>query len=195
LDFNERTLIGKAQDGNQTAISELVHLHASNVYNTALKILQNEQEAEDVLQETFLIMIKKIKSFKEKSKLSTWLYRIATNISLGKIREKKKLGQIMELDELDYEPIKGSQLLSWPKDVEKRWKDESIRICLERSLAELPENLRAVFILRDLDDYSVEATSNALNISKSNVKVRLMRARLFIRDKLANNLHCVEATS
>ena len=195
MDFNERTLIGKAQDGNQTAISELVHLHASNVYNTALKILQNEQEAEDVLQETFLIMIKKIKSFKEKSKLSTWLYRIATNISLGKIREKKKLGQIMELDELDYEPIKGSQLLSWPKDVEKRWKDESIRICLERSLAELPENLRAVFILRDLDDYSVEATSNALNISKSNVKVRLMRARLFIRDKLANNLHCVEATS
>jgi RNA polymerase sigma-70 factor (ECF subfamily) len=195
LDFNERTLIGKAQDGNQTAISELVHLHASNVYNTALKILQNEQDAEDVLQETFLIMIKKIKSFKEKSKLSTWLYRIATNISLGKIREKKKLGQIMELDELDYEPIKGSQLLSWPKDVEKRWKDESIRICLERSLAELPVNLRAVFILRDLDDYSVEATSNALNISKSNVKVRLMRARLFIRDKLANNLHCVEATS
>ncbi len=195
MDFNERTLIGKAQDGNQTAISELVHLHASNVYNTALKILQNEQDAEDVLQETFLIMIKKIKSFKEKSKLSTWLYRIATNISLGKIREKKKLGQIMELDELDYEPIKGSQLLSWPKDVEKRWKDESIRICLERSLAELPVNLRAVFILRDLDDYSVEATSNALNISKSNVKVRLMRARLFIRDKLANNLHCVEATS
>ena len=195
MDFNERTLIGKAQDGNQTAISELVHLHASNVYNTALKILQNEQEAEDVLQETFLIMIKKIKSFKEKSKLSTWLYRIATNISLGKIREKKKLGQIMELDELDYEPIKGSQLMSWPKDVEKRWKDESIRICLERSLAELPENLRTVFILRDLDDYSVDATSNALNISKSNVKVRLMRARLFIRDKLANNLHCVEATS
>jgi RNA polymerase sigma-70 factor, ECF subfamily len=195
LDFNEITLIEKAQDGNQTAISELVHLHASNVYNTALKILQNEQEAEDVLQETFLIMIKKIKSFKEKSKLSTWLYRIATNISLGKIREKKKLGQIMELDELDYEPIKGSQLMSWPKDVEKRWKDESIRICLERSLAELPENLRTVFILRDLDDYSVDATSNALNISKSNVKVRLMRARLFIRDKLANNLHCVEATS
>ena len=195
MDFNEITLIEKAQDGNQTAISELVHLHASNVYNTALKILQNEQEAEDVLQETFLIMIKKIKSFKEKSKLSTWLYRIATNISLGKIREKKKLGQIMELDELDYEPIKGSQLMSWPKDVEKRWKDESIRICLERSLAELPENLRTVFILRDLDDYSVDATSNALNISKSNVKVRLMRARLFIRDKLANNLHCVEATS
>ncbi|MBT3180198.1 MAG: sigma-70 family RNA polymerase sigma factor [Candidatus Marinimicrobia bacterium] len=195
MEINEKALIEKAKEGDQSALSNLIHEHSTNVYNTGLKILQNKAEAEDVLQETFLIMIKKIQSFEGKSSLSTWLYRVATNVALGKIRENKKLGNTLELDALDYEPLKGSQIKSWPTDLEKRWKDESIKACLERSLAELPTHFRLVFILRDLEGYSVESAAKSLGISKSNVKVRLMRARLFIRDKLATNLHCVEAVS
>ena len=195
MNHPEKTLIKQAKLGDNSALNTLIKTHAPVVYNTAVRILQNEAEAEDVLQETFIILIEKIRAFKEKSSLSTWLYRVATNVALGKIREKKKLGSMIELDVLDHEPLSGNEIRSWPQAVEKRWKDESIQSCLKDALAELPTLFRTVFILRDLEGYSVEETAKSLDISKSNVKVRLMRARLFLRDKMAHNLHCVEAAS
>lgn len=157
--------------------------------------MQNETEAEDVLQETFLTMIQKLDTFGGKSALSTWLYRIATNIALGKIREKQKRNADMELDKLDFEPLTGNQILSWPEEVEQMWKDQSIQSCMKAALEKLPESHRAVFVMRDLEGMSVKETATLLDLSESNVKVQLMRARLFLRDNLAKNLHCIEANA
>lgn len=157
--------------------------------------MQNETEAEDVLQETFLTMVRKLDTFAGKSALSTWLYRIATNIALGKIREKQKWKTDVELNDLDFEPLIGRQILSWPEEVEQMWKDQSIQACMKAALAKLPESHRAVFVMRDLEGISVKETATLLDLSESNVKVQLMRARLFLRDNLAKNLHCIEANA
>ena len=95
----EKELIQQAKSGDSTAMAELVKQHSSKIYNVGLRLMQNESEAEDVLQETFLIMIQKLDTFKENSTLSTWLYRIATNIALGKLRDKQNRQSDMDLDE------------------------------------------------------------------------------------------------
>ncbi len=191
----EKELIQQAKSGDSTAMAELVKQHSSNIYNVGLRLMQNESEAEDVLQETFLIMIQKLDTFKENSTLSTWLYRIATNIALGKLRDKQNRQSDMDLDELEFEPLTGTQLLSWPEEVNQMWKDESIQSCMKAALEKLPESYRTVFVMRDLEGISVKRTANMLDLSESNVKVRLMRARLFLRDNMAKNLHCIEANA
>lgn len=191
----EKELIQQAKSGDSTAMAELVKQHSSKIYNVGLRLMQNESEAEDVLQETFLIMIQKLDTFKENSTLSTWLYRIATNIALGKLRDKQNRQSDMDLDELEFEPLTGTQLLSWPEEVNQMWKDESIQSCMKAALEKLPESYRTVFVMRDLEGISVKRTANMLDLSESNVKVRLMRARLFLRDNMAKNLHCIEANA
>ncbi|MCH7613205.1 MAG: sigma-70 family RNA polymerase sigma factor [Candidatus Marinimicrobia bacterium] len=86
----ETELIKQAKSGDSKAMAELVKRHSTTIYNVGLRLMQDETEAEDVLQETFLTMVRKLDTFGGKSALSTWLYRIATNIALGKIREKQK---------------------------------------------------------------------------------------------------------
>lgn len=195
MEQTETELIQKAKSGDTKAMAILVKQHSANIYNVGLRLMQNESEAEDVLQETFLIMLKKLGTFEEKSALSTWLYRIATNIALGKIRDKKKREAEMNLDDLIFEPLTGRQLKSWPEDVDKMWKDQSIQSCLKAALNLMPESYRVVFVMRDLEGLSVKETASMLKLSESNVKVRLMRARLFLRDNLADNLHCIEANA
>lgn len=191
----ETELIKQAKSGDSKAMAELVKQHSSKIYNVGLRLMQNESEVEDVLQETFLTMIQKLESFKGKSTLSTWLYRIATNIALGKLRDKQKRQSDMDLDELDFEPLTGTQILTWPEEVNQMWKDKSIQSCMKAALEKLPESYRTVFVMRDLEGISVKRTANMLDLSESNVKVRLMRARLFLRDNMAKNLHCIEANA
>ncbi|MBT3946231.1 MAG: sigma-70 family RNA polymerase sigma factor, partial [Candidatus Marinimicrobia bacterium] len=119
MTLEEKSLIEKAKLGDESALNLLIKNHAPVVFNTAVRILQNESEAEDVLQETFIIFIEKIGSFEGRSSLSTWLYRVATNVAIGKIRAKKKEGSIVELDVLDHEPLTGHELRSWPEEIEK----------------------------------------------------------------------------
>ncbi len=191
----EEQLIKKAKSGDTKAMAELVKYHSADIYNIGLRFMGNKSEAEDVLQETFLIMLKKLNTFEEKSALSTWLNRIASNIALGKLRDKKKREGDMELDNLDFEPLTGKQIKSWPEALDKMWKNQSVQSCLKAALIKLPESYRTVFVMRDLEGLSVKETASMLKLSESNVKVRLMRARLFLRDNLAKNLHCIEANA
>ena len=191
----EEQLIKKAKSGDTKAMAELVKYHSADIYNIGLRFMGNKSEAEDVLQETFLIMLKKLNTFEEKAALSTWLNRIASNIALGKLRDKKKREGDMELDNLDFEPLTGKQIKSWPEALDKMWKNQSVQSCLKAALIKLPESYRTVFVMRDLEGLSVKETASMLKLSESNVKVRLMRARLFLRDNLAKNLHCIEANA
>jgi len=193
LSRTETYLIEKATSGDSKAMAELVKIHSGAIYNIGVKLLQDRGEAEDVLQETLLTMMQKLNTFSGHSALSTWLYRIATNIALGKIREKKQRQKEVGLEELDFEPLSGRQILSWPEEVDLMWKNESNQSCMKAALEKLPDSYRAVFVMRDLEGMSIKETAELLELSESNVKVQLMRARLFLRDHLAKNLHCIEA--
>lgn len=190
----EQEIIEQAQRGDSSAFAKLVKMYSGRIYSLAIRIMRNEEDAEDVLQETFLIMMRKINQYSGRSSFYTWLYRVSTNVALGKIREKKRSEKNVSIDEPDFTVIRGSQLSEWPDHLEQKLEDGAFRECLTKAVDALPANYRTVFVLRDLENLSTKETSETLKISEANVKVRLMRARLFLRDQLARHLKCMEGT-
>lgn len=190
--IQEKEVVKAAQQGNREAQAKLVKEYSPRIYNLALRIMRNEEDAEDVLQESFIIMLNKLHTFSGRSSFYTWLYRVATNVALGKLRERKHLDKHVSIDEPEFENMKGYQLHHWPDHMEKEFNQEQFQKCLTQAMKELPDNYRTVFVLRDLENLSTADTANILGISEGNVKVRLMRARLYLRDQLAHEIKCLE---
>jgi len=188
---SEDTLISNAKNGDKEAISTLVNQYSSRIYAIAFRLMQNEEDAEDVLQETFIIMLNKLYTFEGKSSLYTWLYRVATNVALGKLRKKKYINDSESFDNIEFENISSAGAVEWPDHIEEKFDNEEFRKCLDKAMNELPDHYRAVFILRDLEGHSTKNTAKILEISESNVKVRLMRARLYLRDQILYHLKCI----
>jgi len=180
---NSTNLVKKIKEQNQEAFSELIDLYGDRVYNLGLKILRNASDAQDVFQETFTTVFEKIHTFNEQSDLFTWIYRIATNFALMKIRHLKR-ENVSDTD-LDYydnrEQVPEQTPGIYPEQVVL---NEELKRELDKALQRIPEMYRTIFILRDLENLSTAETAEILNISESNVKVRLRRARLFLRDEL-----------
>jgi RNA polymerase sigma-70 factor (ECF subfamily) len=149
-----------------------------------LRLTNSEQDAEDILQETFLIMIKKIHQFKGKSSFYTWLYRIAMNIGLRKLKSKPHKYQHVSIDDPDIEKISSTAASEWPTFDYGQISKKRFRKKLDELVEKMPDNYRTVFILRDLHELSTEDTSKILQITPSNTKIRLMRARNFLKEKL-----------
>ena len=181
--MSEHDLIVRAKDGDKTAVAELVSTYSDRVYNLALRILRNREDAEDVLQETFLIVLKKLKTFDGRSSFFTWIFRIATNASLMKLRKRKKVFA----DLPDKPDLEDKIFVDWSQDPSLNVQNEEIRAVLDKSIGELSDIYRSVFVLRDIEHLSIRETSQVLNISEENVKIRLRRARLFLRDKISNH--------
>jgi len=190
--LDEKTLIENAVNGDQSAMATLVDSHSARIYSLAIKLLQNEEDAEDVLQETFIIMLKKLNTFSGKSSLYTWLYRIATNLALGKLRSKQIVNPNEDINNLSESSYLGKDIRKWVNPVEKDQDQSIMKSCLEKAISKLPDSYRSVFIMRDVENNSTRQTAEILGLSEANVKVRLMRARLYMRDRLAENMKCVE---
>ncbi len=188
----EAQLIRSAQNGDKAALAAIVNYHSPKIYNLGLRIMRNEEDAEDVLQETFIILMKKLDTFAGRSSLYTWLYRVATNVALGKIRERKHMDEDISIHDPEFESLRGYEIREFPAHLEDELDAEGFDDCLKKAMEELPENYRAVFVLRDLEGLSTKEAAKVLEISEANVKVRLMRARLYLRDQLAHHLKCVE---
>ncbi len=188
---NEAELIAGLQAGEPAAYRTLVDLHSANVYNVALKLLGDEQEAEDVLQETFLSAFEAIDRFEGRSKLSTWLYRIAYNASLMRLRKRKQmttfsLDQPLPHQDDGAEPLPTSRrLVDWSTVPAEQLLTTEARQEMDRAIAELPETLKSAFILRDVQGLSGAETAEILGISVQAVKNRLHRARLRLRERLS----------
>lgn len=191
-DAEEAALIDAAVRGDKRALTQLVETHSGRIFNLANRIMRNPEDAEDVLQETFIIMINKIQTFSGRSSLYTWLYRVASNVALGKLRTKKRVDISISPHDPEFDSLKGDQVYHWPDHLEEKINDEEFRTCLDKAMDHLPDHYRAVFVLRDLENISTREAAKILEISEANVKVRLMRARLALRDQLANELKCVE---
>jgi RNA polymerase sigma-70 factor (ECF subfamily) len=176
----------KLRAGDPAAFAQFVEANQRNVYNLALRMLNEPQEAEDVLQETFLSAYKALPDFEGRSSLSTWLYRIASNASLMRLRKKQpettSMDESLELEEGDSLPRQFVDWSSVPED--ELLSDESRRV-MDEAAAELPERLRIVFILRDIEGLSTQEAGEVLELSESAIKTRLHRARLALREKLS----------
>ena len=184
---DEQALIERLRAGDKSACAECVERHSSGVYRLALRLTQNEAEAEDIVQETFLSAFKSIKSFEGRSGLGTWLYRITYNAAMMRLRRAQPI--TVPVDEADSgedgSGLVPEQLFDWCCLPEQDFETAETRAVLEQAILALPEKLKAVFVLRELEGLSTEATAETLGLSVENVKTRLHRARLWLRERLA----------
>lgn len=184
-EFDEAALVAEAQRGGVDAFTALVNRYEANVFRLARHITQNPEDAEDVLQETFLKAYQHLKDFQGASKFYTWLVRIAVNQSLMKLRKRKSDASVSLDEPYDTgEETVTREIAVWDPTPESTYSREEIRAILEKAVDSLPPAFRAVFLLRDVEDLSTEETAAALNLSVPAVKSRLLRARLRLREKL-----------
>jgi RNA polymerase sigma-70 factor (ECF subfamily) len=181
----ETALVAKAQAGDAQAFTDLVNRYERKIYRIAKHITQNDEDAEDVLQETFLKAYEHLAGFQGNSKFYTWIVRIAVNESLMKLR-KRKGDRTVPLDEpMDTgEEMVTREIAVWEDNPEQRYSREEMQEILDRAVESLKPDFRTVFTLRDIEELSTEETAEALGISVPAVKSRLLRARLALREKL-----------
>jgi RNA polymerase sigma-70 factor (ECF subfamily) len=183
--FDEAALVALARQGGVDAFTELVNRYEGNIFRLARHITQNPEDAEDVLQETFLKAYEHLGDFQGHSKFYTWLVRIAVNQSLMKLRKRKSDASVSLDDPFDTgEETVTREIAVWDPNPELTYSREEIREILTRAIESLPPTFRAVFALRDIEGLSTEETATMLNLSIPAVKSRLLRARLRLREKL-----------
>jgi len=186
----EAVLIREAKRGDFDAFEELVRRYQERIYSLGLRMTKHPQDAEDVLQETFLRAFEHLSTFREESSFATWLFRIAMNTALMKLRQERT-APVYSLDqpgqELDLSEIP-PDVRDWAPNAEEMVEAEEMRQLLEEAIDELPEIYRAVFILRDVEGLPAKEVAEILDLSVPAVKSRLLRARLFLRERLSRVL-------
>jgi RNA polymerase sigma-70 factor (ECF subfamily) len=175
------------RSGDRNALAQFVEAYSAQIYQLALKMLNNTQDAEDVLQNTFLKAFQHIDGFEGRSSLSTWLYRIAANEALMMIRKRRP--EITEADgrmmDGEGEEITPTEFIDWGLLPEEELLSGESKDRLDQAVQNLPEKLRIVFLLRDIEGLSIKETAQSLELSEAVVKTRLLRARLRLREALA----------
>jgi RNA polymerase sigma-70 factor (ECF subfamily) len=182
----EQRIIQRAKEGDRSAFAELVDLYKDRVYHISYRMLGNRQEAEDVAQETFIRVYNNLTSYNPQYKFSTWIYRIATNLSIDYIRRRK---QTLSLDA----DISGSEGLDW----HDRFSDNSLgpeeevladefQNEVQGAIMDLNPKYRAVMVLRYIEDLSLQEISETVKLPISTIKTRIHRGREALRKKLRN---------
>jgi RNA polymerase sigma-70 factor (ECF subfamily) len=179
---SDMTLVKRAKNRDFSAFEELVTRYETKVYNLAYKMLGSQEDAEDVLQDTFISAFKSLGGFKEKASFSTWIYRIATNACLMKLRTPKS--RTVSLDDQSSVLTKG--IIDWSENTAILLDRKELREVMDQAIKSLPEMYRAVFVLRDVEGLSNSEAAKVLTISVAAVKSRLHRARLYLREKLSD---------
>ncbi len=184
-------LVRRAKAGDLAAFEELTTRYERRVYTLALWIVRHDQDAEDVTQQTFLSAMENLAGFREEAGFATWLNRIAAHAALKIIRKRKGLDTV-SLEEAT-EPRENGEsiphpefIADWRQSPEQLVQQNETRRFLDDALAQLDEKHRLVFLLRDVEGLSVKETAEALGLSEANVKVRLLRARLQLRELLTH---------
>ena len=181
LDNSERSLVQRAQRGDEAAFATLFQLHKRRVYSVCLQMTKDVADAEDLTQEAFMQVFRSINSFRGDSAFSTWLYRVAVNTVLMKLRRRKS-PPVLSLDE----PVAGDSS-SLKREVGKE--DLSLsgavdRIALRRAIEELPGGCRQIFDLHEVEGYQHHEIAELLQCSIGNSKSQLYKAKMKMRDLL-----------
>lgn len=191
----ERTdseLVDRAKTGDLDAFEALTARYEQRVYSLAMRILRHQHDAEDVTQQTFLSALENLNGFRGDASFSTWLLRIASHAALKIIRKRRGL-QTVSLEEAtegdESDKIPHPQFIAdWKQSPEQLVEQREIQGLLDEALARLDEKHRMVFLLRDVEGLSIRETAEALELSEANTKVRLLRARLQLRELLTQKL-------
>lgn len=187
LEVSEAELIRRVCQGDQEAFYGLVRPYERAVYVAAVSILNNPADAEEVAQEAVLKAFTHLAEFRAEAKFSTWLIQITINEARSRLRKDRRhlyesIDEPRTDEEGDYSP---KDFADWREIPSETLKRDELRNALKRALASLPLKYREVLILRDIQNLSIEETAEILGISEGNVKTRLLRARLQMRDALA----------
>lgn len=193
LVLNDTELVLRAKDGDLSSFEELVARHEQRIYQLAMRILRQQEDAEDITQQTFLNALEHLDGFRAEASFSTWLLKIATYAALKVIRKRNGLDMV-SLEEATEERDGFSAIphpeyiADWRQSPGELVHRNEIQRLLDDALARLDEKHRMVFLLRDLEGFSVKETAEALGLSEANVKIRLLRARLQLREDLTKVL-------
>jgi RNA polymerase sigma-70 factor, ECF subfamily len=187
LERIEAELIARVKGGDVEAFYEMVRPYERAVFLAALSLVKNDADAEEVAQEAILKAFKNLSRFRQEAKFSTWLIQISINEAKMKLRkDRRHLYESMEAgqqnDEGDYIP---KDFADWREIPSEALEQKELRRALTHALDSLPEKYRTVLILRDVQHLSITETAQVLGLSEANVKTRLCRARLQMRDALA----------
>jgi RNA polymerase sigma-70 factor, ECF subfamily len=173
--------------GDRAEFARLVDAYSGPIYRMALKMLNDTQDAEDILQNTFLSAYRHVKDFEGRSSLSTWLYRIAVNEALMLIRRRHpnqvSVDEDIQTEDGDLEP---RQIVDWCCLPEREFMTNETRRKLDEAIQSLSPALRTVFLLRDIEGLSIKETADVLNVNEAVIKTRLLRARLNLRERLTD---------
>ena len=185
VDDGELELVTRAREGDSSAFSSLLKRYEGRIFRLAMNITQNREDAEDVLQESFLKAYEHLDQFLGNSKFYTWVVRIAVNQALMKLRKRRNDRSVSLDEQIDTgEDTVVREIATWDPDPEERYSREELNGILTEAVDELAPIYRTVFTLRDIDGLSTEETAEALDLSVPAVKSRLLRARLQLRDRL-----------
>ncbi len=182
-------LVARAKDGDEAAFEQLIRQYDRQIFRIARHITQNKEDAEDIVQDTFLKAYQKLHQFQGNSKFYTWLVRIAVNESLMRLR-KRRNSKTVSMDE-DMQTEEGSvprDFADWTPDPEQQYGQGELGEILRKTIAGLSPGFRSVFTLRDVENLSTEETAEALGLSVPAVKSRLLRARLQLRERLSKHM-------
>ncbi|MCU0593426.1 MAG: sigma-70 family RNA polymerase sigma factor [Desulfobacterales bacterium] len=184
---DDTDLVQAINAGDTQRFPELVQRYEQKLYTFGRRMCRDESDAEDLVQDTFLNVYRYLKDFRYETKFKNWLYRVAANTALKKRRRSKfarepelPLEELIEREEV----TAPEETPEWARMPLEQLLNEELLGILHQAIWSLPEKYRIVVILRDIEEFSTEDTAQILNLSPANVKVRLHRARLFLRDKL-----------
>jgi RNA polymerase sigma-70 factor, ECF subfamily len=188
LALGDAELVQLALQRDSNAFRAIMQRHNRRLYRVARSIMHDDSEAEDVVQEAYVLAFSNLAKFRSESSLATWLTRITLNEALGRLRRRRPTVDLSSLD-----LPSGAQVIPFPtmpsnEDPERNAAQREIRCIIERAIDELPEIFRVVFVMRDVEDMSIEETAAFLGLRPETVKTRLHRARKLLRQALNEKL-------
>lgn len=182
---NDLQLIREFKRGSENAFEELMERYSDKAYSLALRLTRNPQDAEEVLQDVYVSVFRKVRSFEGKSSFSSWLYRVTANAAFMKLRKRKHDQHTLIDDVLPQINTRIAEQSIVHLDADKAALRGQVSRMLEHAIGKLPEDYRPVFILRDIDGLTSRQVSKVLNLSVPAVKSRLHRSRLMLKKRLA----------
>jgi RNA polymerase sigma-70 factor (ECF subfamily) len=185
----DQELVVKAQGKDYAAFEQLLDRYEDKIFRLAYRFVRNESEAKEILQDTFLTIWRKLDTFKGDSQFSSWLYRVAANTALMRLRSQRRHPEVstedLPIGYLDNYGQLPPVIDNWAKRPDEELASDELRRHIQSSVDALPEIYRAVFLIRDVEGLSTEETAEVLQISVPTVKTRLHRARIALRDAIS----------
>ena len=188
-------LVREAKQGNMAAFEQLIKRHTGKLFRIAFRVTKCHEDAEEVVQDAFTKAFNKLHSFEERSRFSTWLTRIAINTALMKIRRRDRFQIVSITEDETRTAIVPHEVVDWRPSPEQLYSRRELTEILGRALDSLSDNHRMIFVLRDVEGFSVVESADILGLSTTAVKARLLRARLQLREKLSPYFQAEEKPS